>query len=251
MATRPYLQRACGSRPGGKSEATQHPHGLGVTIHVGEEGGEYGIAEIREIAPTLRPDRIAHGILAAQDEKLMAQIAEAEIVLEICPTSNLLTKALPDEEARPRHLPRLRRAWGAVHDRHRRPGDDAHPPARRTSSRTPSSTRLKTDEKQNLLVDTTNPTPTAASGGGEDCSPPPTAVVKDDNIVGTSNDSSDLFAGTMEHARLRPAPNRGRADQAAERAVHRHGALRAVAWMRGDVCTLRDSALALASGIRQ
>src|ERR687891_605920 len=69
--------------------------GLGVTIHVGEEGGEYGIAEIREVVSTLRPDRIGHGILAAQDEKLMTQIAEAEIVLEICPTSNLLTKALP------------------------------------------------------------------------------------------------------------------------------------------------------------
>src|SRR5918998_548253 len=73
--------------------------GLGVTIHVGEEGGEYGIAEIREVVATLRPDRIGHGILAAQDEKLMTQISEAEIVLEICPTSNLLTKALPDEEA--------------------------------------------------------------------------------------------------------------------------------------------------------
>jgi adenosine deaminase len=30
--------------------------GLGVTIHVGEEGGEYGIAEIREVVSTLRPD---------------------------------------------------------------------------------------------------------------------------------------------------------------------------------------------------
>jgi adenosine deaminase len=73
--------------------------GLGVTIHVGEEGGEYGIAEIREVVSTLRPDRIGHGILAAQDAKLMTQICEAEIVLEICPTSNLLTKALPNEEA--------------------------------------------------------------------------------------------------------------------------------------------------------
>jgi adenosine deaminase len=73
--------------------------GLGVTIHVGEEGGEYGIAEIREVVSTLRPDRIGHGILAAQDKKLMAQIGEAEIVLEICPTSNLLTKALLDEDA--------------------------------------------------------------------------------------------------------------------------------------------------------
>ena len=73
--------------------------GLGVTIHVGEEGGEFGIAEVREVVSTLRPDRIGHGILAAQDPKLMAQLREAEIVLEICPTSNLLTKALESEEA--------------------------------------------------------------------------------------------------------------------------------------------------------
>src|SRR5918992_1511229 len=98
-----------GPRPDG---AAPYPHrdllplveqardaGLGVTIHVGEEGGDYGIAEIREVVATLRPDRIGHGILAAQDEKLMNQISEAEIVLEICPTSNLLTKALPDEDA--------------------------------------------------------------------------------------------------------------------------------------------------------
>src|SRR5215475_9685333 len=52
--------------------------GLGVTIHVGEEGGEMGRAEIGEVVEALRPDRI---------------------VLEICPTSNLLTKALPDDEA--------------------------------------------------------------------------------------------------------------------------------------------------------
>jgi adenosine deaminase len=73
--------------------------GLGVTIHVGEEGGEFGIAEIRDVVSTLRPERIGHGILAAKDEKLMSQIGEAEIVLELCPTSNLLTKALPDEAA--------------------------------------------------------------------------------------------------------------------------------------------------------
>ncbi len=72
---------------------------LGVTIHVGEEGGEHGIAEIREVVNSLRPDRIGHGILAAQDPQLMAELREAEITLEICPTSNLLTKALPDEDA--------------------------------------------------------------------------------------------------------------------------------------------------------
>jgi adenosine deaminase len=73
--------------------------GLGVTIHVGEEGGDYGVAEVREVVATLRPDRIGHGILAAHDEDLMGQISDAEIVLEICPTSNLLTKALESEDA--------------------------------------------------------------------------------------------------------------------------------------------------------
>jgi adenosine deaminase len=97
-----------GTRPGGG----QYPYrelaplfeqaraaGLGVTIHVGEEGGEHGLAETREVVETLRPDRIGHGILAAQDEALMAQIREAEITLEICPTSNLLTNAQPSEDA--------------------------------------------------------------------------------------------------------------------------------------------------------
>jgi adenosine deaminase len=73
--------------------------GLGVTIHVGEEGGEMGREEIGEVVEVLRPDRIGHGILAAGDDDLMSALREAEIVLEICPTSNLLTKALPDDEA--------------------------------------------------------------------------------------------------------------------------------------------------------
>jgi adenosine deaminase len=73
--------------------------GLGVTIHVGEEGGEHGIAEIRDVVGSLRPERIGHGILAAKDPELMAQLSDARITLEICPTSNLLTKALPDQDA--------------------------------------------------------------------------------------------------------------------------------------------------------
>jgi adenosine deaminase len=70
-----------------------------VTIHVGEEGEEHGDAEIGEVVEHLRPDRIGHGILAARNPELMAALREQEIVLEICPTSNLLTRALPDEEA--------------------------------------------------------------------------------------------------------------------------------------------------------
>src|SRR5438445_10046267 len=67
---------------------------LGVTIHVGEDGGAAGREEIREVVEALRPDRIGHGILAAGDAALMSALVEAGIVLEICPTSNLLTKAL-------------------------------------------------------------------------------------------------------------------------------------------------------------
>jgi adenosine deaminase len=73
--------------------------GLGVTIHVGEEGGAAGIEEIGEVVETLRPDRIGHGILAARDPELMETLRATEIVLEICPTSNLLTKALESEDA--------------------------------------------------------------------------------------------------------------------------------------------------------
>jgi adenosine deaminase len=78
---------------------TAREAGLGVTIHVGEEGGQTGRDEIAEVVEHLRPDRIGHGILAAHDPELMAAIRAQGIVLEICPTSNLLTKALPDEDA--------------------------------------------------------------------------------------------------------------------------------------------------------
>jgi adenosine deaminase len=95
-----------GPRPGGERyDYTQiHEHvelakdaGLGVTIHVGEEGGRYGVEELAEVIESLRPDRIGHGILAARESELMAALREAGITLEICPTSNLLTKAMRDE----------------------------------------------------------------------------------------------------------------------------------------------------------
>jgi adenosine deaminase len=72
--------------------------GLGVTIHVGEEGGDTGRDEIGDVVEELRPDRIGHGILAAGDPSLMRGLREAEVVLEICPTSNLLTKAFAGED---------------------------------------------------------------------------------------------------------------------------------------------------------
>ena len=96
-----------GPRPGGTRYdytsirpmvETARAAGLGVTIHVGEEGAT-GAEEIGEVVESLQPDRIGHGILAAADPALMGLLRDAGTVLEICPTSNLLTKALPDEEA--------------------------------------------------------------------------------------------------------------------------------------------------------
>jgi adenosine deaminase len=95
-----------GPRPGGdRYDYTQiapmvalaRSAGLGVTIHVGEEGVTGG-EEIGEVVESLRPDRIGHGVLAARDPGLMRLLREADVTLEICPTSNLLTRALGSEE---------------------------------------------------------------------------------------------------------------------------------------------------------
>ncbi len=60
--------------------------GLGVTIHTGEEGN---IPEMRYVVNKIKPDRIGHGFLCTKDPKLMQQVVENDITLEMCPTSNL------------------------------------------------------------------------------------------------------------------------------------------------------------------
>src|SRR5436190_12729100 len=80
-----------GPRPGGArydyTQIREHIEvardaGLGVTIHVGEEGGTHGIAEVGEVVDVLRPDRLGHGILSANDPALMEAIRAADITLE-------------------------------------------------------------------------------------------------------------------------------------------------------------------------
>ncbi len=95
-----------GPRPGGQRYdyaalapmvARAREAGLGVTLHCGEEGGGDGVDEMWETVETLRPERIGHGILAVRDRELLARLGELGTVLELCPTSNLLTRALAGE----------------------------------------------------------------------------------------------------------------------------------------------------------
>ncbi|MFQ1698975.1 adenosine deaminase [Loktanella agnita] len=65
--------------------------GLRLTCHAGEWGGPDMVADtIRDLGV----ERIGHGISAADDPALMAEIAEKEIVLEVCPGSNVVLKAV-------------------------------------------------------------------------------------------------------------------------------------------------------------
>ncbi|OLC57400.1 MAG: hypothetical protein AUH85_03230 [Chloroflexi bacterium 13_1_40CM_4_68_4] len=65
--------------------------GLGVTVHAGEEEGP---ESVDEVVRCLEPDRIGHGIHAAEDRALCRRLAEMRVHLEICPTSNLHTQVV-------------------------------------------------------------------------------------------------------------------------------------------------------------
>lgn len=69
--------------------------GLSVTTHSGEVEGANDMWEAIEF---IKPKRIGHGIKAAYDKPLMKELAKQEIVLEVCPMSNLMTKAVENEE---------------------------------------------------------------------------------------------------------------------------------------------------------
>jgi len=64
--------------------------GLKTTIHTGEVTP---VTEIWEVIEKLKPDRIGHGIRAVDDPGLLKELAKRKIVLELCPTSNIMTRA--------------------------------------------------------------------------------------------------------------------------------------------------------------
>jgi aminodeoxyfutalosine deaminase len=76
--------------------------GLHSVPHAGETTGPQTIWDaLRDLGA----ERIGHGIAAAQDPQLMDYLAEHAITLEVCPTSNVRTRAVPEIEQHP--LPTL------------------------------------------------------------------------------------------------------------------------------------------------
>ena len=64
--------------------------GVPFTIHAGEAAGPASIRKAVEFGAA----RIGHGVRAIEDEELMELLASREIPLEMCPISNLQTKAV-------------------------------------------------------------------------------------------------------------------------------------------------------------
>jgi adenosine deaminase len=78
--------------------------GLGCTVHAGEWAGADSVRAALELPVT----RIGHGVRAIEDPALVEQLAQRGLVLECCPTSNVVLGVFGSYEEHP--LPRLREA---------------------------------------------------------------------------------------------------------------------------------------------
>ena len=66
---------------------------LGTTVHTGETPYT-AVPGVLAVLKELAPARIGHGVAAAASEEAVRKIAESGTVLEICPSSNLRTRAV-------------------------------------------------------------------------------------------------------------------------------------------------------------
>ena len=66
--------------------------GLGLRAHAGEG---LGPESVWEVVRSLRVSRVAHGVRAVEDPRLVDTLAERGITLDICPTSNVKLRVTP------------------------------------------------------------------------------------------------------------------------------------------------------------
>ena len=67
-----------------EASGTEEAAGLKLAVHAGEIRGPESIRD----AVRLGASRIGHGVSAPQDPALMKELAEKNIMVEVCPTSN-------------------------------------------------------------------------------------------------------------------------------------------------------------------
>ncbi|HHV71487.1 MAG TPA: adenosine deaminase [Clostridia bacterium] len=72
--------------------------GLKITVHAGEAAGP---ESVRSAIMDLGAERIGHGIRSIEDPSLIKLIIERDIALEVCPTSNVHTRAVSSLEKHP------------------------------------------------------------------------------------------------------------------------------------------------------
>jgi adenosine deaminase len=72
--------------------------GLGCSVHAGEWAGPESIRGALELPGVTR---ISHGVRAIEDTDLVDELAEREIVLEVCPTSNVVLGVFDDYDHHP------------------------------------------------------------------------------------------------------------------------------------------------------
>jgi adenosine deaminase len=75
--------------------------GLGITIHSGEANVEKAPRYVRDAIDYLGAERIGHGVQIYRSEEMMNYVKEKQVVLELCPTSNYLTNAVPSKADHP------------------------------------------------------------------------------------------------------------------------------------------------------
>ena len=68
--------------------------GLHLTIHAGESLIPTSSRSIRSALDELGAERIGHGVQIYKDPALMEEVARRGVILELCPTSNILTKSI-------------------------------------------------------------------------------------------------------------------------------------------------------------
>ncbi len=69
--------------------------GLGITVHSGEAPVANAPRYVKEAIDYLGATRIGHGVQIYRDASIMEFVRAKGIVLELCPTSNYLTQAIP------------------------------------------------------------------------------------------------------------------------------------------------------------